>query len=214
MKKILFVLLPVFALLAFASCNMEKRLYRDGWYKERNKQNSFSAKQQIVPEAAITDEIQAKKVSHQPDSILPTIAKTDSAIPFPVLIKEKIKTLQETKKELDGDPIIKMTYADARASMAKKGCKPNPTVMAFYYLSLVSIICCWFGLGFLTAVIGLIVSVFAVNAAARDGNCVEENMAIVKAGRRICWGVIIGILILTLLVVSIVLAILSSPLGQ
>jgi hypothetical protein len=211
MKKILFVLLTVVALLAFASCNMEKRLYRDGWYKEKNTQHAFSTKQQTITEAAITNEIQ--EVPPLPDSILPAATKTDTAIPFPASIKEKIETLRKTKKELEGDPIIKMSYADARASMAKKGCKPNSTVMAFYYMSLISIICCWFGFGFLMAIIGLIVSVFAINAAAK-GDCVEENMAIVKAGRRICWGVIIGTLILALLVLSIVLAILSSPLGQ
>jgi hypothetical protein len=186
------------------SCNAEKRLYRNGWYTERT--HHVSSSQEQATENAITPEnITTKEIIPAQDSIAASSPVKRDTILSPV--EKKLKELRQKQKELQGDPIVKMTYAEARASMAKKGCQPDKAATTVYYLSLTSIISLIIGIGFFLVIGTLIYSVFAIDKVVADGSCVEENIAIIKAGQRICWGVLIGMAIIVLSVFALFLAI-------
>ncbi len=185
---------------------MEKRLYRNGWYHEKNKGVSYS---RGFSESANENSIE-KSDSVTLEKLISNSSKNPEirdSNPI-VSLQNKNQSIQEIKSN-SGDPIVKMTYSQARVEMAKKGCQPNEAATNTYYLSLASIISVWFGIGLLLTIFTLFYSVYAINKVIASGDCIEENLAIIKAGRRICWGIIIGMLILASIVIGIILTIIS-----
>lgn len=213
MQKILLFLLPFSLALAFSSCSMEKRLYRNGWYTEHSQKVSHS--QSIPAASSETDE----NLLTDPPTTKPELRDTTIIIdPFAIKTDSSVKNhskpffIEEIEKKLGDDPEPKkkrMSYSDALASMSKAGCKPNKAASAIYWLAIISIICCWWGFGIIMAIVTLIMSIFAINKVAADGMCVEENIAIIKAGRRICWIMLLSIVVAAILITSIVLSILN-----
>ncbi len=214
MRKILLYLLPFSLALAVSSCSMEKRLYRKGWYSEHFQKTS-DIQNNLVQQNEIPENV-------EPKSILPSDKSnivTNSAIPPRDQQKisstpnsKKINPIEKIKKKLDDDPEKKkkrMSYADAVAAMSKAGCTPNKAATTVYWLSIISIAACWLGIGLLLAIVTLVISIFAINKVAKDGNCVEENIAIIKAARRICWALLLSIILGTILIVALVFSILN-----
>jgi hypothetical protein len=117
------------------------------------------------------------------------------------------KFKQKTTRKLN-DP-NRMTYAQARKQMAEKGCKPNGMAMAIYYMSWASVVLCWFGLGFILALVTLLLSIFATENVLKEGSCMDENLAIIAAGKRICLLLLIWTAIITVLTFLLILGILA-----
>lgn len=209
MKKLVIFLLPVCVLFGASSCNMEKRLYRKGWYLGKNTTASFSAKPEIKQQpadSADADEKHVTPVNTQGDS---AIIKKTPVTPGPQAIKKQLQVLFKIKKEPQSDPIVKMSYAEARAEMAKKGCKPHPMAMTVYYMAVASAILSWLGLGIFGAIITLVISIFAIEAVVKSGSCIDENIAIIRAGRRICYIMLLIYAILTILVLALILTLIQ-----
>ena len=203
MKSIPPALLLFAYLLVAGSCNMEKRLYRNGWYTERTHHSSFS-KDKEIPDTVVVKEISPAKENNpsvndstQPVKILPG----KHAAIFSAVDKNPGR-LREITGKSPGDSLGKMTYAQARASMARKGCTPDKSAMTVYYLSVASIMSLIAGIGFFLAIATLIYSIFAINKVVQEGTCVEENIAIIKAGKLLCW-VTIGIYFAIALIVLV-----------
>jgi hypothetical protein len=207
MKNLLPAFLLFTVLFVSGSCNMEKRLYRNGWYTERTHHVPSSQEQATGNTIAPTD-ITSKDSIPVQDSIAAASPVKRDTIFSP--LEKKLKELRQKQKALQDDPIVKMTYAEARASMAKKGCQPNKAATTVYFLSLASLITLLFGIGFFLIIGTLIYSIFAINKVVADGNCVEENIAIIKAGQRICWGILIAMAIIALSVAALFLAIIYA----
>lgn len=209
MKKLLLFLLPVFLLLA-TSCHLEKRLYRSGWYIEKNTQQAFTAQTGDTLKPVVTNEIQQKEVLASHDTVIPAAENQNpQAIPLTKKVTQKINDLRKVQKQLRGDP-QRMTYAQARASMAKQGCTPNSAAKTVYILSIVSVISILFGVGLILMVVTLIISVFAIDRVIEDGTCVTENIAIIEAGRRIIFGTLIAMFILGLIALLLLFALLLA----
>jgi hypothetical protein len=66
-KNFLFLFAAVF-LLAFASCKLEKRLYRNGWYVEKNKPHTLTANPVSNPAHGISAYVHSEKTASTPDS--------------------------------------------------------------------------------------------------------------------------------------------------
>lgn len=216
MKNVSFFILAITLLLA-TSCNMEKRLYRNGWYIEKNKSHSFSATPGISQETVVANEIQPEELPSTihpetlpptPDTLVPAVENSDRSARI-TEVKQKIKALRKEKQEMAGDP-GRMTYAQARASLAKHNCEPNRFAMTVYWMSFASIFASVFGFGLIVALVALLLSVFAINSVVAADSCVDANLAIIEAGKRMCYGVLIAWLILSVLTLLFVLILLEA----
>jgi hypothetical protein len=199
----------VFVLLAFlmvaVSCNVEKRLYRNGWYIEKHNHGPFTAANQTFAGSSV--EISQQKIfaaGQANDSIKPepkSISNTSAA--------EKIsKPVEKLKAKLQDDPHPKkMTNAQARKAIADKGGEPDSMATTLYTMSLLSVFTLLFGVGLILGIITLVISVFTIRRIKMEGGpFAAENIAIIKSARRICWGVIaFGIVALSLLLLSLYL---------
>lgn len=214
MKKFVLLLLPVCLLLA-ASCNMEKRLYRQGWYVEKNRAQSSSApgvhKENNV--APFSEKEVPEVTAALPDTLLPAEEKSVIPVTRTEKLQKKIESLRLVKKSLRTDPGKRMTYSQARISMAAKGCTPHRSAMAVYYMSLASLFSIIIGVGFIMSLFTLLVSIFAIEKVLADGQCVEENLAIIEAGRRLCLFAFIGMLIMVVLAFGFFILYFVSAMG-
>ncbi|MDQ3112295.1 MAG: hypothetical protein M3R17_20610 [Bacteroidota bacterium] len=199
-------------LLASVSCNMEKRLYRNGWYKEKNVREEFSPAQKNAP-AAIEKE---KYTGIQFNNPAPVEFFSSPDFIVPAIAPQKVKVLPEENEMCPGDTVRKkMTYREASNSIAKKGSKVHTSAMSIYNLSLISL---WTSIflvpGFVLAIITLSLAASAKKKVRATGDCVDENVDIIDAGKRIAWGVLTGTLIIGIVVLAlwvILLAINSLP---
>ncbi|MBI3510536.1 MAG: hypothetical protein HY064_07720 [Bacteroidetes bacterium] len=209
-----FTLLFIPVLFLFSSCNMEKRVYRNGWYKE----NHHDVHQYSTTLASTTaDENSAAVVStgilkpvalQQKDSAL-VLSKDSSAVKEKLTVASVYKRA-EKKITGDDDPKKKkMTYGEAKKSMAEKGCKADPLVTTVYWMAWGSVASVWFGFGLLLCIATLILCIFADDNAAASGNCADENLAIVEDARHICILTLIWTLIIFALVLLLVLGIVA-----
>ena len=189
--KALIIFLAAACMLLAASCSMEKRLYRNGWYIEKQTPKSFPASPGISQKPFAAGKAGQKETAAiilEEDSAVICSAPAADTSSFKSKLQEKRKIKTTTK----GDPLVKMTYTQARASMAKKGCGPDRFAMTIYLMSLGSVFTLLFVVGYLLAIATLVTSIFALRKIrAAGGPCMEENIAIIKAGRRISWGVVI-----------------------
>jgi hypothetical protein len=195
-------------LLTLVSCNMEKRLYRHGWYKEHSHTLSRTENKFVTPAPEIKLQ-SADTATADPAIAIHTSA--DTIILAAVPDSAETTPLKEWRKKLDDSPIFgkKMSYAEAMASMAKKGCTPNKFAKTIYLLSILSLVLCWLsGIGILLALITLALSIFAIDSVLAGGTCVEENLAIIHAAQRNCWLLLLIVAILTILLISFVLILL------
>jgi hypothetical protein len=185
MKNASFLLLTLFFISAM-SCSMEKRLYRNGWYTEHSKKITHAENH---PGAAIENQDVALALTGHPtaDTNSP-VMPVDTTMQSPYSIPVKISAVKKTDEKMQGDPPShRMTYAEAVAAMSKKGCKPHKFAATVHLLSLLSIGTCWFALISLPLVLTtLILCHFATAKVVADGNCVDENLAIIKSAQRNC----------------------------
>ena len=228
MKKLLPSLLVLFLAAALSSCSMEKRTYRNGWYIDRSSSSSnihnLNSDQNIsenfaegkktsvnIQPASSSDSVSSTQTENQPINVrreIKSIFQSEHSMQKAVSVLKENSLSKDKKK----DP--PMTYAEARKSMAEKGCAPNSLVMSTYYMTIASVACVWFGVGLLILLpIAFIMSIFATNAAAKEGSCADENLAIIAAARRILllellWVAIVGIF--TALLVLAILQIIGS----
>ncbi|CAN5885575.1 hypothetical protein BH11BAC7_BH11BAC7_07270 [soil metagenome] len=207
--KDLLLFLVLFCLLTGTSCNMEKRLYRNGWYVEKNKKSSFTNTPETTSGSFIANEIKQQTKSSLPDTVLQVERNTSN--PPLVKLEQKIKKLRKVQTQMRG-PVPRMTYSQARAAMAKQGCTPNKAAKTVYIMSIISAAGMFFVFGIFLVFVTLILAVFAADRVVEDGSCVNENLAIVEAARRICLGALIGMLILVFVFLALMLAIVFAAL--
>ncbi len=215
MKKLLLLFLPVCFLLTITSCNMEKRLYRNGWYIEKNHSKIFSSPG-IREDENISlpgKEFFEDTSLAQPGTILAVVEKPVIPETRTAKLKKKIESIRLLKKSLRADPGKRMTYSQARIAMAAKGCTPHRSAMAVYYMSLISVFSIIIGVGFIMCLVTLLISVFAIEKVLADGKCVEENLAIIESGRRICLFAFIGMLIAAVLLFAFFMLYFLSAIG-
>lgn len=193
MKKRIFFLLPLILLLA--SCSMEKRLYRNGWYNEKShktehtfanssKSDTITAKENPSSSVAGDTHEQAGQNGNVATPSNSTIENQGTVHGNPV--KEAIELVRKKYTRKLNDP-NRMTYAQARKQMADKGCKPNSLAMASYYTAFASVILLFFGIGLFVCLAALVIALIATNDVIEKGSCVEENLAIIQAAKRICY---------------------------
>ena len=216
MKK-QFFLSGLFLLLLFSSCNLEKRLYSNGWYSGKSRNSNVEKPiihyQSKSEQKSVSTTNQISQQNYQEQSgnaeikVLPAISAGETT-PKINPIKEAINSIRKKYSRNLNDP-NRVTYAQARKSMADKGCTPDGLVMATYYMAWASVILCWFGIGILVCLAALIMSIFATNRAAASGTCADENLAIVKAAQRICYLELIWFAIIAVFTALLVLAILG-----
>ena len=204
MKKLsAFLLVPILVLIVLSSCSMEKRLYRNGWYSENSKKPEHIYKRDDV--SATTDFTNEKSVTADSVSTQTKVdqnnassnSKTVGAKNNPP-IKAIISKIRNRTSRKSDNP-ARMPYAQAKKQMADKGCKPNALATAVYFMSWASVLSCWLGIGILLCIATLILAIFATNDVVKKGNCVDENLAIINDGKRICY--------ITLIVAAILAAI-------
>lgn len=168
---------------------------------EKNRAESFSARE--VHEENSVALFPGEKVDEVTSSVQPDTIPTEEKPAIPVTrsekLKKKIESIRLVKKSLQADPGKRMTYSEARISMAAKGCTPHRSAMAVYYMSLVSLFSIIIGIGFFMSLVTLLISIFAIEKVLADGECVEENIAIIETGRRLCLFAFIGMLLFAVL---------------
>lgn len=101
-----------------------------------------------------------------------------------------------------------MSYREARRRMEEQGCTPQPFAMTIYWMAISSAILLYFGFGLILMIVTLILSIFAMRVVYASGSCMEENIAIIKAARRIIFLTLLILLGLAILVTALVLSIL------
>ncbi|HTL82242.1 MAG TPA: hypothetical protein VL651_11080 [Bacteroidia bacterium] len=198
MKKLFALAFIMITILS--SCDMQKRLYRNGWYTGRNDQK--------VSHVLTTNNSADRNFTEaepDPASDLKISLDTASAISQPALKQKAFAPVHQLKQKLEQlkkqDDPKKMSYGEARESIAAKGSKPQPLAEVSYYLAWAGVFSAWLGLGLLLLLAALLVSIFATNKTIKDGNCVDENLAIIARAKRICvialiWGAIVFAIVL------------------
>jgi hypothetical protein len=219
MKNFLLAFLTVSVLIAFSSCSMEKRLYRNGWYTDHttllNKKNeSVELPAQAKTEATrnkiqSAPEIVSSNASAQMETTdviaVPENSKAGKAI-HSGPIKEVIGQIRQKYTRGLNDP-NRMTYSQAKKQMAEKGCTANSMAMATYYMAWISVFSTLLlGFGVILCLATLILSIFAINSVVKSGSCVDENLAVIAAAKRICFIELIWFAIAAILTALIVLA--------
>ncbi|HEU4719414.1 MAG TPA: hypothetical protein VFU15_16330 [Bacteroidia bacterium] len=189
MKKLTLYAL-VMTLLLF-SCSMEKRIYRNGWYVDRHstattKGNVQQANDDKTFTAAAPVPTQ-DTLQPSPDSTSLKKTTVDDSTNSPPSFREFFRSMENKvlpPGDGDGRP---MRYSEARRSMKDKGCPPNQMAQTVYFMAWASIAATFLGgAGILLAIITLILSIFAMqNVYDNPDDCVDENIAIIKAARRI-----------------------------
>jgi hypothetical protein len=207
MKNVPLLLLTLF-LLSAMSCTMEKRLYRNGWYSEHSKKIIHTENQ---PGAAIENQDAALTGHPAADTNSPFTVRVDTTIQSSFSIPVKVSAAEKTDDKVQNDPPShRMTYAEAVAAMAKKGCKPHKFAATVHFLSLLSIATCWFAFLSLPLVLTtLVLCHFATAKVVADANCVDENLAIIKSAQRNCLIYLTVLLAVTALFVGLMFYIIN-----
>lgn len=205
MKRLLFLIL---LLAGLSSCSMEKRLYRPGWYTEKHHGTSAVAAQkedalQPDPSPVVTEK-QTNDTSGVTVASVPASEKTQPAS----VKKEEPKKKKITEAIWPPNGERPISYREARRRMEEQGCTPQPFALAIYWMAISSAILVYFGFGLLLMIATLILSIFAVNSVYESGSCVDENIAIIKAGRRIIFVTLMVMLALAIVITALVLSIL------
>jgi hypothetical protein len=205
MKQICLFLFPASLLFAAASCNMEKRLYRKGWYTERIQKSSApeSNLDAAAPATGKTEIPVSKPISPHTDHS-PTITeetKTSSPGSMP---QTQLET--DTVKPGEKPDYKKMSRRELVKSMKGKGCAPNKHANTVYWLSIISVCLCWFPpLSLLLAITTLVMCGPAQKDVMVAGECPRENLELIRKAKRNSWFLIIGTLaVFFVLIVSLV----------
>lgn len=168
-------------LLLLSSCTLQKRHYREGWYF------SLHHKTETAPagderEARLLRETAASPAATEKDTAMAASQNPDSLAPAP----ETRSHTPEKTSSVASEPLPKMSYQEAKGRMKEQGCVPHPWADTVYIGSLISLALVFVGgMGFLLALGILIFSFFAAQKVRESGNCVDENLAIIRKGRMI-----------------------------
>lgn len=199
MQKWIGFVFPLFLYAIISSCNMEKRLYRNGWYMENRKEKDHSVA--VLNSISLVKTFSETKIKpkdsiEKKQTIAPQIKRTiDSARVLQRMLRDTVV------KKLYSNPNGRMTYDEAKGRMTKEGCTPDTMADVTYYLGIASCVLVISGGGFFFAIITLIVAFFAKRSLIRKkSDCIEENLAIINDGKRLA---------LLALVVSIGLLVIS-----
>lgn len=191
------------------SCTVEKRHYRSGWFIERIDRAEHFLEQQCPvsypkPDSAISSE-EKKQDSSQ------TFPAADSRSEF-VFPNEKSNpsdtngNAEKSAQQITRDPLPKMSYKEATTRMREKGCMPNQYANTVYWMALLSIpLMIFTGIGFLLVILSLILSFPAEKKVLESGECVEENLALIRTARRLSAGILIFFALLVMFVVAVLL---------
>lgn len=182
-------------------------MYRNGWYVSKNRSEiSFETN-------SILNNFRLQKAPRdycdKTDTLIESRKSKDSIGLSSVKVKSVISDIAPEDTFTYNHPIKKMSYAEARASLERKGSVPNEAALNVYNFSLISIAGFVLGVGIFLSIATLIYSLFAVKKVIADGNCVEENLAIIRAGQRISWISIIITALLFILVIALILYIIQ-----
>lgn len=206
MKRCLFLLLALCTVAV--SCNLEKRLYRSGWYFEKNKPHTFTAELPANDPISSASAYEQHEKSNAIPAAIPAADAIDSTIITPPLV-DPVMLPQAHDTTLPKKDIEKMSRRELLKSMKDKGCtKPNSTADTLYWLSILSICLFWmFPVALILAIVVIILSDSAEEEAMK-GDCPRENIALVRKARRIA----IGFLLVTLFAIIAFLAFLAVAL--
>lgn len=185
---------------------MEKRLYRKGWYFEKNKPHPFTAALPVDDPVSGTS---AFEPGEKPAEV-PAAAAEDSTVVTPAAADPVIQP-QAHDTTLPKKDVEKMSRRELIKSMKEKGCaKPNSTADTLYWLSIITV--CLFWMLPLALILALVVILLSDSAEeeAMKSDCPRENLALVHKARRIAKGFLFVVLIalfafLAFLVISLVM---------
>lgn len=209
MNRIL--LIAILPLIFFSSCSMEKRVYRKGWYIDpsRKTEHTFS---DYEPNAQIQPQVNDAEMNTEipaPDSTKTIkentgISKAEEAGNDTCIKKEQVKNTAVH------EPLPRMSHQEAIKRMKEKGCTPNSLAETAYIMAFVAIpLIILTGLGFPLAIVAFILSFLAEKRVIESGNCVEENLAIVRKARITSLIIMLATALIIFIVVSLILGIMS-----
>jgi hypothetical protein len=201
MKIWIFLLVPVFILLT-VSCNMEKRLYRNGWYIEKNKPHTLTANPGSNPVSGASAYEQYEK----PVSI-PVSAAADSSVVTNTTVNPVIEP-QVPDTSLPKKDVKTMSHRELIKSMKEKGCqKPHESANLMYWLAIASICLFWFlPLSLILALVVVAVSESAEEKVIASGECPRENLELIRRGRRMARGFLFVALFVGIALVALLFA--------
>lgn len=198
-------LIPVF-ILTTASCNLEKRLYRNGWYIEKNKPYTLTA----TPGSNPVSGASAYEQYEQP-VLTPGVAADSSSVVTNNAVDPVTKS-QAPDSSLSKEEIKKMSRRELVKSMKAKGCaKPNESANILYWLAVVSICFCLFPpLSILLALVVLLICPSAEKEVIAKGECPRENLALINKARWMARGLIFITLLAFIALFALVITLIFS----
>jgi hypothetical protein len=202
-KKYRFFVFSFCCLVLLGSCTMEKRLYRNGWYKENKARTALSISRNSSENLPEEKEIAGMQRSKPATGEIPSSLDLKAASTITI---QTVKQLTAKNKVQPGDTARKkMTYQQARDTIEQKGRTIHPSAMNIYNLSLISLFASIFLVpGLVLAILTLCLAASAKRKVIATGDCVNENLDIIDAGRRIAWGVVAGTLIVGIILLTII----------